>query len=51
MGPYELALGLISLNSHYKSYTGNKDFFTDKATHLERLSKLPEVTQYTHWVP
>ena len=37
---YGLALDLISLNSHYKPYKGNKGFFTHEVTHLERVSCL-----------
>lgn len=43
---YALALDLISLNSHYKPYKGNKGFFTNEVTHLERVSCL--MSQSTH---
>ena len=43
---YGLALDLISLNSHYKPYKGNKGFFTHEVTHLERVSCL--MSQSTH---
>ena len=43
---YGLALDLISLNSHYKPYKGNKGFFTHEVRHLERVSCL--MSQSTH---
>lgn len=46
---YGLALDLISLNSHYKPYKGNKGFFTHEVTHLERVSCLmPQSTHIGH---
>ena len=37
---YALALDLISLNSHYKPYKGNKGFFTNEATYPLKMCYL-----------